>query len=103
MRTPSAVVAGSDAAVAPVTRMDSPSAMMTNSAQRSAMCAPSTFQSAVLERSQPRHVVDSNGPTQSMISALIHAITCVSPPAQPPQNQNTPATTCQQVMRWKLR
>ena len=48
-----AVVAGSDAAVAPVTRMDSPSAIMTNSAQRSAMCAPSTFQSVVFERPMP--------------------------------------------------
>jgi hypothetical protein len=45
--------AGDDAAVAPVMRIDSPSAMMTNKLQRSAMCAPSTFQSAVVERPRP--------------------------------------------------
>ena len=48
-----AKLAGRLAAVAPVTRMDSPSAMMTNNAQRSAMCAPSTRQSVVPERPRP--------------------------------------------------
>ena len=46
----------------PVTRMDSPSAIMTNSAQRSAMCAPSTFQSAVLRAPEPRHEVAHERP-----------------------------------------
>src|SRR4030095_5338289 len=97
------VVAGSDAAVAPVTRIDSPSAMITNSAQRSAMCAPSTFQSVVLDASSPGTEKYGYRPAQRIASAGIHAATCVSPPAQPPQIQNPPATACQQTMRWKVR
>ena len=54
------------AKVAPVTRIDSPSAMMMNRPQRSAICAPSTSQSAVVERPRPgvqkpsdrRHIFD---------------------------------------------
>ena len=41
------------AAVAPVTSIDSPKAMITNSALRSAMCAPSTRQSMVPDRPRP--------------------------------------------------
>ena len=44
---------GRPAAVAPVMRIDSPSAMMTNRLHRSAMWVPSTFQSVVLERPSP--------------------------------------------------
>ena len=43
----------SSANVAPVTSSDSPRAMMMNSAQRSARCAPSTSQSVVDERPSP--------------------------------------------------
>lgn len=39
--------------VEPVTSTDSPSAMMMNSEQRSAMWPPSTFQSLVVERPRP--------------------------------------------------
>jgi hypothetical protein len=39
--------------VAPVMSSDSPSAMITNSAQRSAMCRPSTSHDSVRERPRP--------------------------------------------------
>ena len=55
--TPKAARAAADtsasAKVAPVTKMDSPKAMMTNSWHLSAKCAPSIVHSSVCERPSP--------------------------------------------------
>ncbi len=96
-------VTGNFAAVVPVTRIDSPSAMITNSAQRSAMCALSTFQSAVVERPSPGTAKPTTGARYSTPSAITHHATRSAPPANPPASQNTADSASQHMMRRKLR
>ena len=53
-------------------RIDSPSAMMTNSPQRSAMWPPSTIQSVVVERPSPGTQNPALGAIDSMPTAIAH-------------------------------
>ncbi len=89
--------------VVPVTTIDSPSAISTNSEHRSAMWPPSTFQSCTLERPRPGTRKPSAGETYSMASARHHSHTRVAPPSRPPAIQNGAAKASQSVTRWKLR
>src|SRR5512139_1471415 len=58
--------------VAPVTMMPSPSAMMMNRAQRSAIWAPLMVQSAAVDRPSPGTKKKVDGPEYSMASAASH-------------------------------
>lgn len=76
----------SSAKVAPVTNMPSPSEMMMNRAQRSAMWAPLIVHSSALERPRPGTAKKVCGPLYSMASAAAHqasrrAGSSSSPPA----------------------
>ena len=96
---------GRSAKVAPVTRIDSPSAMMMNRAQRSAMCPPSTSQSLVVERPSPGTRSPSDGRSIFDASSAVaqRPKRASSPSARPPAIQNRPESTSQAQMRWKLR
>jgi hypothetical protein len=92
-------VQGSSANLAPVTRIDSPSTMIMKSPQRSAMCAPSTSQSAVVERPRPGVQKLTEGETYSMARAASHRAKRHSPCDSPPAIQSTPDRASQDVMR----
>ena len=95
-------VHGSSANVAPVTSSDSPSAMMTNSAHRSAMCPPSMSQSWSSNDRGP--APRSRQPRRRRLHASASAHQQrVSPSANAPTIQNTPRRTSQTRMRWKFR
>src|SRR5450631_4722575 len=83
--------------VAPVTTMDSPSAMMMKPAQRSAMWPPSTTQSATAEAPYFGIQNRTAGETYSIPSAMAHSASRVSPTATPPAIQNTADTDNQTV------
>ena len=86
----SPAIHGSSANVAPVTRIDSPSAMMTNSPQRSAMWPPSTSQSAVVERPSPGVQKPSDGRQRTRSPAPRSTGRAArSPSANAPAIQNT--------------
>src|SRR6185369_11982999 len=89
----------SSANVAPVTTTDSPRAMMTKSAQRSAMWPPSITQSATEE--EPYFGIQNRtaGETYSIPSAMAHNARRVSPTAIPPAIQNTADTDNHMVIR----
>ena len=61
------------AKVAPVIRIVSPNAMMMNSAQRSAMCAPEMSQSALVDAPMNGVRKNSHGPLYSIAIAAIHS------------------------------
>src|SRR6185503_10825733 len=92
----------SSANVAPVTSSDSPSAMMTNRAQRSAMWPPSTFQSVTEDRPSPGTQNSVHGPASSMPSASVHHASRTPGSAKPPMIQQVPESVSQTAMRWKL-
>ena len=94
---------GSSANVAPVIRIDSPSAMMMKSAQRSAICAPSICQSVVFERPRPGTQKAAIGETYSMASAMAQIQSRVVLSAKAPAIQNGAAAVNQRKMRVKLR
>ncbi len=94
---------GFSANVAPVTSRDSPSAMMTNSAQRSARWAPSIFQSCGVDRPRPGTHMPTAGDRYSMPIASAHSTIRCQPSSQAPASQKTPARASHRVMRWKLR
>src|SRR5262245_5195738 len=89
----------SSAKVAPVTSSDSPSAMMTNSEQRSAMWPPSTFQSATDDRPSPGTQNNAHGPTSSIASASVHHASRTVGSDKPPMIQQVPESASQTAMR----
>jgi len=78
------------AKVVPVTTMDSPSAMMMNSAQRSAMWPPSTSQSLNAEAPKPGTRKRIAGLAYSIATAALQSASRPLPSARPPEIQNTP-------------
>src|SRR5437762_6467536 len=82
-------VHAASANVAPVTTMDSPSAMMMKPAQRSAMWPPSTTQSATEDALYRGIQNRTAGEIYSMHSAIAHSTGRNSPVANPPAIQNT--------------
>src|SRR3954449_11913912 len=92
-------VQASSAKVAPVTTMDSPSAMMMNPAQRSAMWPPSTTQSATSDAPYFGIQNRTAGETYSIASAAAHSSSRLSPCAKPPAIQKMADADSQAVMR----
>src|SRR3954464_15252775 len=88
----------SSAKVAPVATMDSPSAMMMNPAQRSAMWPPSTTQSATWDAPYFGIQNRTAGETYSIASATAHSNSRLSPCAKPPAIQKTAEPDSQAVM-----
>src|SRR3954469_802645 len=82
-------VQASSAKVAPVTTIDSPSAMMMNPAQRSAIWPPSTTQSATSDAPYFGIQNRTAGDRYSMASATAHSSSRALPCATPPAIQNT--------------
>src|SRR3954467_3099425 len=95
--TLSAVQARS-AKVAPVTTMDSPSAMMMNPAQRSAMWPPSTTQSATSDAPYFGIQKRTAGERYSMPSASAHSSSRAWPSANPPAIQKIADAESQAVI-----
>src|SRR6202000_3178168 len=81
------VVQARSANVAPVTTMDSPSAMMMNPAQRSAMWPPSTYQSITDDAPYLGIQNRTDGETYSMPSATAQSTSRCCPSAKPPAIQ----------------
>src|SRR3954447_18841804 len=92
-------VQASSANVAPVMTMDSPSAMMINPAQRSAMWPPSTTQSATDDAPYRGIQNRTAGERYSMPSATAHTTSRDWPCANPPAIQNTADSASQDVIR----
>ena len=95
-------VHSSSAKVAPLTTMASPSAMMTNSEQRSAMCAPSTAQASTEEKPSFGTQKRTAGEMYSQLTAAIHSHSRVSPSDRPPAIHKTAETESQVRMRIAL-
>src|SRR3981081_2499648 len=93
------VVQVSSENVAPVTTMDSPSAVMMKPAQRSAMWPPSTTQSATCD--EPYFGIQNRaaGEIYSMQSAPAHSSSRDCPSAKPPAIQNTADIDSHAVIR----
>src|ERR1700709_418344 len=85
--------------VAPMTTMDSPSAMMMNPAQRSAMWPPSTTQSATSDA--PYFGIQNRAAAErySIPIATAHSSSRAFPSANPPAIQNTADADSQAVIR----
>src|SRR5262245_21550809 len=92
-------VHSSSANVAPVTSMDSPSAIMTKRPQRSARWPPSMAQSVVSDRPSPGTKKPTAGPEYSMASATAHSPSLGTGAANPPKNQNSAETESQIMIR----
>src|ERR1700733_10712492 len=90
------------AKVAPVTTMDSPSAMMMKPAQRSAMWPPSTYQSATEDALYFGIQNRTTGETYSMPSATAQSISRWFPSEKPPAIQNIADTDSQTRTRSAL-
>src|ERR1700712_1347469 len=88
----------SSAKVAPVTTMDSPSAMMMNPAQRSAIWPPSTTQSATSDAPYFGIQNRTAGEIYSIASATAHSAGREFPSAQPPAIQKTADSASQAVI-----
>src|SRR5437879_4075074 len=93
------VVHDSSAKVAPVTTMDSPSAMMMKPAQRSAICPPSTTQSATDDAPYRGIQNRTAGEIYSMPSATAQNAGRNSPSARPPAIQKIADSASHEVMR----
>src|SRR6185437_7595773 len=89
----------SSAKVAPVTTMDSPSAMMMKPAQRSAMWPPSTTQSATADAPYRGIQNRAAGEIYSITSAIAQSTSRDGPSASPPAIQKIADTDSQAVMR----
>src|SRR6266446_10433411 len=88
MKAPTvSAVQGSSANVAPVTTMDSPSAMMMNPAQRSAICPPSTTQSPTEDAPYFGIQNRTAGEMYSIASATAQSTSREWPSAMPPAIQ----------------
>src|ERR1700733_5972063 len=83
-------VQGRSANVAPVTTMDSPSAMMMKPAQRSAIWPPSTAQSSIEDGPYLGTQNRAAGDRYSIPSATAHSDSRDGPSASPPAIQNSP-------------
>src|SRR5262245_34064292 len=81
-------VHSSSANVAPVTSMDSPSAIMTKRPQRSARWPPSVAQSVVSDRPSPGTKKPTAGPEYSMASATVHSPSLGPGAAKPKQRRD---------------
>src|SRR3954447_24887169 len=92
-------VQASSAKVAPMTTMDSPSAMMMNPAQRSAIWPPSTTQSATSDAPYFGIQNRTAGERYSIASASAHSSSRELSSANPPAIQNTAEADSQAVMR----
>src|SRR3954469_13843516 len=92
-------VQASSAKVAPVTTMDSPSAMIMNPAQRSAMWPPSTTQSATCEAPYFGIQKRTAGERYSIASASAHSSSRALPSATPPAIQKIAEADSQAVIR----
>src|SRR6476646_4262532 len=95
-------VQSSSANVAPLTTTASPSAMMTNSEQRSAMWPPSTAQASTDEKPSFGTQKRTAGETYSIVSATIQNHSRASSGARPPAIHNTAETESQVRMRIAL-
>src|ERR1700675_2354948 len=93
------VVQGRSAKVAPVTTMDSPSAMMMKPAQRSAMWPPSTTQSDTSVAPYFGIQNRAAGEIYSIVSATAQNASREWPSAKPPAIQNTADSESHAVMR----
>src|SRR3954447_14580718 len=80
-------VQASSAKGAPVTTIDSPSAIMINPAQRSAMWPPSTTQSATCDAPYFGIQKRTAGERYSIPSAVVHSSNRPLPSAKPPAIQ----------------
>src|SRR6478752_9770865 len=87
------------AKVAPVTTMDSPSAMMMKPAQRSAMWPPSTTQSATEDAPYRGIQNRAAGETYSIASAIAQSTSRDWLSAKPPAIQKIPDVNSHAVMR----
>ena len=87
------------AKVAPVTTMDSPSAMMMKPAQRSAMWPPSTTQSAIEDAPYPGIQNRTTGETYSIARAIAQSTSRDWPSVNPPAIQKIADTDSHDVMR----
>src|ERR1700754_411490 len=85
--------------VAPVTTTDSPSAMMMNPAQRSAMWPPLTAQSPIEDLPSFGTQKRTAGDRYSMASATVQSVSRHWPSAKPPAIQNTAEVDSQTRMR----
>src|ERR1043166_9490147 len=92
-------VQASSAKVAPVTTMDSPSAMMMNPAQRSAMWPPSTTQSATCDATYFGIQNRTAGDRYSIASASAHSSSRALPSENPPAIQKIADADSQAVIR----
>src|ERR1700759_5128805 len=92
-------VHGRSAKVAPYPTMDSPSAMMMNPAQRSAMWPPSTTQSATSDAPYFGIQNRTAGEMYSIASASAHSASREFPSANPPAIQKSADIDSQAVMR----
>src|SRR6266567_106758 len=86
------------AKVAPVTTMDSPSAMMMKPAQRSAMWPPSMTQSATEDAPYLGIQKRTTGEMYSILSAIVQSMRRECPPTRPPAIQNTAEADSQAVI-----
>src|SRR3954447_10351545 len=87
------------AKVAPMTTMDSPSAMMMNPAQRSAIWPPATTQSATSDAPYFGIQNRTAGERYSIPSATTHNTSRALPSANPPAIQSTADADSHAVMR----
>src|ERR1700731_5246328 len=94
-----ALVHARSAKVAPVTTMDSPSAMMMNPAQRSAIWLPSTYQSVTDDAPYFGIQNRTAGETYSMPSATAQSTSRCCPSAKPPAIQKIADTDTQTRIR----
>src|SRR6195952_3382671 len=94
-----AAVQGRSAKVAPVTTMDSPSAMMMNPAQRSAIWPPSTTQSATADAPYFGIQNRTAGEMYSIASATAHNSSRALLSAKPPAIQKMADADSQAVIR----
>src|SRR3954466_15161134 len=92
-------VQASSAKVAPVTTMDSPSAMMMKPAHRSAIWPPSTTQSETSDAPYFGIQNRTAGETYSIASATAHSVSRALPCAKPPAIQKTAEIDSQAVIR----
>src|SRR5258708_24095942 len=96
---PVSVVKARSANVAPVTKVDSPSAMMMNRAQRSAMCPPSTSQSSIEDAPYFGIQNRTAGERYSMPSAMAQRTSREFPSAKPPAIQKMADMASQAAIR----
>ena len=82
--------------------IDSPSAMMTKSWQRSARCSPAIVHSLVRERPSPGTGKPSQTAATSRTTASVQIARRASPSATAPASQKAPIASSQVETRWKF-